>query len=207
MPSGITTNERLRCLRPVLQEWIAINDQLGEEWREFGGAPWWYNERALVSLFAGAIWRKGGKALEEYSEHKRGKQRKASGRIDLWFAFRNLEYMAEAKQCWLRTLTHSRALQKAIDSMSLAKDDVGSLNPDRMRRLALVFGAPMIPKRYLHDLPAQIEKMEAVAQDKSIGADAVAWIFPTLAKPPISSDGYICPGIILWIKEVRRSRR
>src|SRR4051812_1474895 len=93
-------NKRLRILKPVLEEWVKLNARLGRQWSSVKDAPWWYNERALVSLFAGAIWRCKGDAFEEFNEVKRGFKARPGGRIDLWFALRKKEFNAEAKQCW-----------------------------------------------------------------------------------------------------------
>lgn len=91
--------------------------------------------------------------------------------------------------------------------MDRAKLDAGNLKPDGMRRLAIVFGAVLVPKRLTHNLDDQTVAAEQLAADKKIKAGALAWVFPKLKKPLISSDGYALPGIIVWVKEVRRSKR
>lgn len=73
-----------------------------------------------------------------------------------------------------------------------------------MRRLAMVFGAVLIPKGLRRDIPRQVEAAVKLATQSEIEADAVAWVFPKLKRPLLSSDGYVLPGIIIWIKEVRR---
>jgi len=61
---------RLQILKPVLKEWLAlIEDPDAVHWPK-DDAPWWYNERALLSLFAGAIWKCEGWALEEFTTGK-----------------------------------------------------------------------------------------------------------------------------------------
>ena len=93
---------RLRSLRPVLQKWVALNRTLYQNWGK-KDCPWWYNERAILSIFAGAIWRSGGLAFEEFSNLKRKKSRrrnryrKYAGRSDLYFQIKSKEYVVEVK--------------------------------------------------------------------------------------------------------------
>jgi hypothetical protein len=207
MSDGVRiSSDQLECIRPILREWVKINERLGEEWSDVGDAPWWHIERALVSLFAGAIWRSRGDAFEEYAEDKRGERSRAGGRIDLWFSQRRgKDFKAEAKQCWVKSDSNAKSLEKVIECMESARRDAGNLSPDGMRRLAIVFGAALVPKHLNSDLPAQIESMVELAQNKSIKADAAAWVFPRLKRPLVSSDGFILPGIIIWLREVHRS--
>ncbi len=158
-------------------------------------------------MLAGAIWGKGGDAFEEYSEPKRGKHRKSSGRIDLWFTYQREDYKAEAKQCWVRPHREKESLDHICEVMSLAKGDAGSLDGDGMQRLAIVFGAVMIPKNHAERTGELLDAAIILAQDKKIGADAVAWTFPKLDKPLVDAKGRVYPGIIMWLKEVRRSPR
>lgn len=197
----------MRCLRKILGEWIALNNRLGRQWRRFGDLPWWHIERALVSLLAGAIWKSGGDAFEEYSEDKRGSRIRTSGRIDLWFSYRKEEFKAEAKQCWLRSHRPIEAFRHAQRFIKKAKHDAGKLNPDGMRRLAIVFGAVMFPKSRRDERAVHIKSAVALAKNKKLRADAVAWVFPKLNHELVSSDNYVLPGIIIWIKEVQRSRK
>ena len=62
---------------------------------------YWYNERATVGSLAGAIWRTGGFAVEEYREPKKRKGKHYMGRTDLWFSLGENNrkcYVVEAKQ-------------------------------------------------------------------------------------------------------------
>ena len=207
MNHGIETRRRLRGLRPILNKWVVLNRRLGCQWSIYNDAPWWHIERALVSVFAGAVWRCGGDAFEEYAENKRGDRRRASGRIDLWFLYRGQEFKAEAKQCWVRSDTKLGSLAQVERSMKRARRDAGNCAPDGIRRLAIVFGVALVLKRLRQKLPAQTDSLVELAKHKSIDADAVAWVFPKLKRPLVSSDGFILPGIIVWLKLVPRSPR
>ncbi|MBP6865771.1 MAG: hypothetical protein KBC32_10975 [Candidatus Didemnitutus sp.] len=204
---GVSANTRLKALRPVLEQWCAINSQLGREWALVKDAPWWYNERALVSVFAGSIWTYGGAALEEYAEVKRGDQTRNQGRIDLWFQLGQREFLAEAKKCWVDCSDKSRALVSVNEALAKAILDAGDIPPDGRPRLAMVFAVALIPTQFAENYADQITSLQAVAKSPKIKADARAWVFPKTSTPLRSSDGYFMPGIILWVKHVQRTRR
>ena len=99
-----------------------------------------------------------------------------------------------------------KARNEIMDSMKLAQRDAGNLRRDGMRYLAMVFGVVYTPERLGKELTSQIKSIEDLVTDKAIKADAVAWVFPKLKRSLVSSDNFILPGIIVWIKEVQRSR-
>ncbi len=204
---GVATNARLRGLRRILARWCAINDQLGREWAVVKDAPWWYNERALVSIFAGAIWQCGGVAFEEFAEEKRGQQSRSQGRIDLWFQLGRREFLAEAKKCWVDSSNKVKALKSANEALAKAVRDAGDIPPDGRPRLAMVFALAIIPTKHDGSYQDQIAALQKLAKDPEIRAEARAWVLPILSKPLKSSDDYFMPGIILWVKHVRRTRR
>ena len=66
-----------RDLRRAFVEWQKLMED--RSWYDEGDAPWWYNERAVMSLFVGAVWKSKGWAFEEYSTSKRFKTRRGRG--------------------------------------------------------------------------------------------------------------------------------
>jgi hypothetical protein len=90
-------------LKPALLEWQSM--QKLDWWDHKGDAPWWYNERASLSLFAGAVWKCRGWVFEEFSIKRRtattrGKYKRHSGRCDIMFGLGKIQFVGEAKQCW-----------------------------------------------------------------------------------------------------------
>src|SRR6266481_8755838 len=87
-----------------------MEDSSWWEWDKIPDAPWWYNERALLSQFAGAIWRCKGRALEEFVATKRELKlrRKARrkdtqgsrGDLEFWWPQDKFFYVSEAKLHW-----------------------------------------------------------------------------------------------------------
>ncbi|MGI2865329.1 hypothetical protein [Vibrio alginolyticus] len=95
---------------------------------------YFYNERANVSIFSGAIWRQQGYktlVLEEYSTDKEKLEsnnqdfgvRGYRGRRDLWFCLDDQQFRCEAKQLWwslenLNKHDFSNAIQLAVNEAS-----------------------------------------------------------------------------------------
>lgn len=203
MTAGIETNRRLRCLRPILHEWIALNRRLGRQWSRYNDVPWWYNERASLSVFAGAVWLAGEATFEEYSELKRTRKRLCSGRIALWFSRGQWEFWGEAKFCEIPFTRNAAQVKRINGWMGDAKADVGRCAPDGYtRRLAIVFGAPYLRPCEPPEMNGRVAWL--VDQAREVEHDALAWIFPNMKRLP-KAHGWISPGTIVWIKEVRRS--
>ena len=200
---GLHITRKTRCLRPILEKWITLNRMFGSRWmRVSGDAPWWYNERALLSVFVGAVWQSGEEAFEEFSEQKRRGKRLRPGRIDLWFSASSSEFWAEAKSLEIPLTRGSGQATKVSAVMKIAKEDVRRLAPDGYtRRLAVVFGTPYLLPCPRYKLDRRLEHM--LMQAHEVGHDAMAWIFPAMKRLPKTND-WICPGIIVWIKEVHR---
>jgi hypothetical protein len=200
---GVHTTNRTRCLRPILKRWISLNRMFGSRWtRMSGDAPWWYNERALLGVFVGAVWQSGEEAFEEYSEQKRRGKLLGPGRIDLWFSAGSSEFWAEAKSMEIPLTRGAGQATKVNSVMEIAKEDASRLTPDGYtRRLALVFGMPYLRPCPKSQLKRRLRHM--LMQAREVEHDAIAWIFPDMKRLP-KANGWVCPGIILWVKEVYR---
>src|SRR5262245_34034370 len=61
----VITIGALRSFEDLLWEWTSVIERVVRVWYQ-DDVPWWYNERASLSLFAGAIWKVGGIAFEEF---------------------------------------------------------------------------------------------------------------------------------------------
>ena len=193
---------RLPCLKPLLRKWISVNQRLGREWSTTGDAPWWYNERALLSVLAGAVWLCGDSAFEEYSESKKTRASMSTGRIDLWFSAGKQEFGAEAKMCQIPITENAGQVNGMRACMEKAKADVRRCSVhDYPRRLAIVFGAPYLRPCCKDHLKSRTEWL--VTQAMKVPHDGMAWVFPELKEPP-EINNWIHPGAIIWIKEVKR---
>ena len=121
-----TTNQDIQWLEPVLIQWLKIHRDYVEE-VNCKDALYWYNERANVSAFAGAMWKCGGFALEEFSAFKTDEtENSKKGRIDLYLESHGNAAVCEAKMTWIYLCeTHkqqkdfSSAISEAIKKASV----------------------------------------------------------------------------------------
>jgi hypothetical protein len=195
----------MKSLQPVLRCWQSLNED--SSWFEKEDAPWWYNERATLSQFAGAIWKQHGWVLEEFATWKFGERRKKyNGRGDIWFDYDDISYVGEAKQCWpILSGDVTKTLANIEPYVAEARRQAAQLASDGMTRLGMVFIAPRILKskeehmdRYLQDLLMNLCDFRFAV---------IAWTFPYRARvlqPPQEHHNhrYIYPGVILAITRV-----
>jgi hypothetical protein len=204
-PSDVcgTAQGPLPGLKPVLDEWLAL---MCSDWGK-EDAPWWYNERASVSQFAGAVWRRGGWVFEEYSVNRKSPAGKHDGcrrgRCDLMFEFGDMRVVAEAKQLWLPWTLRGSAFARVDHALRRAWLEVNTA-PDvsgHYRRFGLVFVAPWV-RRSLGSSPDVFDtRLRAFVDEMKTAYDAaiVAWAFPG-AKRWMRSKRYrgrYYPGVLM----------
>ena len=200
---------RLVCLRPILLRWIRLNQEIAGKWYRGNDVPWWYNERASLSVLAGAAWRSKGIAFEEYSDRKRFRSKRAdssfrsyAGRVDIYIEINRHYFIGEAKSCWPTIPTRSRNQSQYIERfLTAAKRDIRKSRPDGQRRLAIVFVSPIVSRKRKGSIQKHIN--EFVDQAKDTDADAVAWVFPNTVSNVVD-NGRLYPGTAVIIKEVRK---
>ena len=204
--SGIYCSKSTQILKGILQNWIRVNIDLLKLWQSYKDVPWWYNERANLSVFAGAIWKSGGNVFEEYKEHKRkitkmGKLSKTYfGRVDLYFTIQKYEFIAETKHTRDGISLNSDPLPMVEKLLNSACHDIRKVKPFKQRRLGITFIYPYVMKHDSNNLEQRIH--DWIKNIKKVNFDACAWIFPEISRV-ISDEKYICPGTALLIKEIK----
>ena len=208
-PSGIWCKNGLP-LRSVLKEWIEVTKELARNWKrsEKGDVPWWYNERANLSVFAGGVWRSGGRAFEEFSSEKKKRWKSTgrlhgsySGRVDLFFETRYGEkFYVEAKVCesGVQRASHKR-VPSIVTVLDVACEDAESPKQNAHRKLGMVFVKPYIQTKAITHLQDQVS--DWMKQIWNIEFDAMAWVFP-LSYSCGEIGQWKCPGVVVLIKEV-----
>lgn len=202
----------LSAIVPVLNQWQSIVENTAKLWAKDGDATWWYNERASLSLFAGAIWKCKGFAFEEFSverkiDTKRGSRRK-NGRCDIEFELKRKYYIAEAKQCWPTLGQHKEdAVQKVSSSLEQAEIQVAQVWEKGYHSLAMAFVIPRIPIGYTDETESSL--LGLASELGNLPKTTVAWVFPKATRqlrPPRTSPFYnlIYPGVILAITSCKR---
>jgi len=199
----------IHCFKAIYEEWIDLLTELAKQWKQGGDFPWWYNERASLSLFAGAIWLAGGHCLEEYSEKKREIRRQThrlgnpyTGRIDLYFSWHRFDFIAEAKATW-SGFTHGNksARHRLVGGLKEARNAIRGAEPDRrQRRLAILFARPYFKKRAEERIDELLNTWVASLAD--LDTSSYAWGFPQCVRHKYADDGNCYPGEAVLIREV-----
>jgi hypothetical protein len=193
---GCCTSRAFKSWEKPLSAWFSLLDEYAGIYTN-EDAAYWYNERATLSSFVGALWRTGAVALEEYrcSRHFGGQP--VAGRADLWFLLDRREYVVEAKQSWPprpRTLlARAEVLFDSATAQLHADLDGGS------SRVALLFVVPRLA-RQPDDGAFADEWIQAASQIK---ADVRAWYFPTTTRTLKSQRwSRFYPGVLLLARSV-----
>lgn len=202
---GSKVGQSLRAIQPILRTWLRVQNEYGE-YHSWDEASWIFNERASLSMFAAAVWRAGGIALEEYSIEKRlisrrrgaKRSRRSTGRCDLWFCINKHDFIVEAKPSW-PSLVRLENWDGIESTLSDALEAVSrNLRYARVRRLALVLIAPALAKHRRKDADALIRRF--IERLRLLRGCAVAWTFPVRARNRVYADLKLYPGAALLIK-------
>lgn len=193
--------QSLGILRPVLNEWIETNLRFVREWEDID-IPWWYNERASLSVLAGAVWTVGGLAFEEYSADKRtGQEGRPTyqGRNDLYLSVRKQHFIAEAKYIWSGAARVGPATTTHIQQkLKQACADIRKCRLRGHRRLGVLFAVPYIAMPHKERVKECVD--EWVAATKRVDCSCCAWVFPKESRN--FGQKFICPGAAVLIQEV-----
>ena len=199
-----------------MEEWPVAIDRFA---RITGGdVPYWYTERANSGILAGAAWRAGMIALEEYQVKKTGpatsagperKRKVWNGRCDLWIGSEHASVIIEAKQRW-RDLSSKNFIPLCLDTLKSAVEDAKSTKGTSEDAAAGIAFVPLYIKRkkapsvenldkYLESV---VEKCEEKIQTKEV--DLVAWCFPnSMREYTNQKTKNALPGVIIFGKGVK----
>lgn len=201
----IVKRGKLAHLKPVLQQWIKIMNQYQSKTEN--DAIWWYNERASLSSFAGAVWKSGGIAIEEASNPKKSRRRRSKkrrwGRADLSVEHNDSWYALEAKQVWV-SVNSSAAVNQIKAALSRAKGDVQRVHPYDAQRVAAVFISPWVPQSQKEDIVPLINNFISRLKEE-VNYDALATVFPRSGRKLYwKPDRCYYPGTVLLLRVPRR---
>lgn len=197
-------------LKPVLEKWCDLNRDFNAKLKE--DCPWWYNERASISILAAAAWQTAGfYALEEFSITK-GRKRADSerpGRCDLKIWTRSKNGLSfEAKQAWCK-LDKGIDLKRKYDDilkiyLANAKADAKRLKTRMGRRFGICFISPRIVAKEKDILAARLDELLDLLERRQ-QHDAIAWFFVEDPSLLVDKDtGRLYPGTIILLKEVKK---
>ena len=204
MKHDIYTNNP-KSIRPILENWLIAQGKYITKTNDY---PWWYNERASISILAASAWKTNNVALEEYCT-KKGihKNKIKNGRCDIYFTCGDECFAGEAKQAWIYSGMRSRISlrEKLNDGLENAKRRTSKLHKREGRRLAICFAIPYFPKEDKKNINKLINNfIEALNQSD---ATSYAYYFLTNNFDDCEGeDGYFYPGNAILIKEIKRGR-
>jgi hypothetical protein len=189
-------NNKIQWLKPILEQWLRVHRDYIEA-NDCDDSLFWYNERANVGALAGAIWRSGGYALEEFGTTKGKDEEASNGRVDLFFQYAGRESVAEAKQSWVYLAHNSRRdFRKLIDkTIKKAQDDITRTQNSLEHEFG--FGLAFLPT-YSKDPDTAKEAMERFhSYVKKTKCDFYVWLRNTSGEHLIGSKGDYCDAIAL----------
>jgi len=203
------TNEKLEPLRPVLDAWINCIIQYVELF-DGGDLPYWFNERANVSILSAAAWKAGMVALEEFPSDKVPQSSEdeeidsalcketnpKKGRCDLYLANSDVEFFVEAKVDYPKISDKSDCFRKGLSYIAQDRRNVGSQSSIH---LSALFCAPFSHKQRASE--QEISNHLNLALQEPM--DAHAWVIPSKAQETASHKGSYYPMVSLFLKIAR----
>jgi hypothetical protein len=190
---------RLQQWETLFEEWILTVERFCR--LSPGDAPYWYTERANVGLLAGAAWRCGWIALEEFQSDKSAQDLGWRGRLDLWLSSAAESYLVEAKQAWpylgdaTGITTATRALNEAH------ADAVNLVLTEPELRIGVAFCSPY--HQFRSQRGVEDELLRLLAEVQQIQCDAMAWCFPAATRALVDRRGEtVHPGVLLLARVV-----
>lgn len=194
--------------------------------------PWWYNERASLSVLAGAAWTiKDWFALEEFSTLKRlrtvtpgvDEGHLRNGRCDLFICSPRHSFALEAKQANQSIGDRSSGAQYVSRAIKAAWEDSGDLVcGEGDRRFGATFVVPTIPRSEVRPeggnlcqiCPQKVEQyLKSWLTDdpdfigQSLKSTQFAYIFPRVGNADYILGKRYYPGIVLILEERYRATR
>lgn len=205
---------RFTELKPVLKKWCGLNRvYINKTARD---CPWWYNERASISILAAAAWESGYPALEEFSTEKRKTKRNGHepGRCDLMIRVGSQDFQFEAKQVRARLGNKRKKDDIKIiwesieDSLNQARRDAGRLDSKGVTRLGVLFVSPIIPVGQSLGLDDRLDNLIELLKKKKKRKelDGISWFFAN-DRESFEDEDRVYPGVLLLIKEAYKFQK
>ena len=209
--SGYRIKKRkgLNHWHPLMEEFLLAIERYN---RVMGGEDsiYLYTERACVGALAGAAWRCGMVALEEFQfEKSSDKKDKYSGRADLYFASDRSEDFVEAKFGWV-SLRPNRALEDLFSERLNAAliDTEASRKDDEESTFSGIAFCPVYVTKTAETAEDQqiiIDQLihSAISAAENCEAHVYGWCFPKETRGFLWGDNYVNPGVIFLASNLR----
>ena len=189
-------NRKLKWIEPILKQWLRVHRDYIEA-NNCEDSLYWYNERANVGALAGAIWRSGGYALEEFGAMKGKGDDASKGRVDLFFQYAGRSSAVEAKQAWVYLAENSRKdFRSLIDkTVENARADIARTQDSLDHQFGL--GLSFLPT-YSNVLEESEDAMKRFYSEvTNTECDFYVWMRNVSGDNLISDKGEYCDAIAL----------
>lgn len=205
-------------LAEIFKEFDSIHKEYANKYSNFERGEfdlaYFYNERANVSIFAGAVWRQNPKdnlVLEEYScdkgnEYSSKNETNAStykGRRDLWFCLGGSQFRCEAKQkSWSLDQLEEKKLISAIE---LAGTESGKIDKKYIdsnnTALGLVFVTLKIKRSNLANASSYLVQLENLIKKHQGNNLFVHSLILDEVINSIGENSVLYPGVLVIVKK------
>lgn len=199
----VIPNKRFSIWENIIEEWSLLIERYCRVTP--GDAPYWYTERANIGVLAGACWRAGYVALEEF-QYKKGYRNKPKwpGRADLWFGSDKESIIVEAKHKFisLNSKDHIQTITPMLNSAKRNAEESKGGQHD-LTAIGMVFVPVYIPVSA--DENKIEDKIYALVDiiKKELAGKMVFWYFPSASRMLMgSSEKNYWPGLFVVAEEV-----
>lgn len=193
MQGMIISNPKLEFLRPVLERWFECIDRYNAV-RGDNDTPYWFDEKANLSLLSAAAWMADMVTLQQTPTRKQTEEGERNGRADLFIATSEERAYLQATQRWPRV--NSLNLTQALQDIT---SDAKRISYASDLKLGCLFVAPQ--KAQQSATPEELQDMVDDLQKEH--TCAVAWYFPYAYRKLHNETGNYHPGIAVLFKEAR----
>lgn len=201
-----TDSKKSPLFSKIISHYLKLNQKFAMEW-QWQDVPWWYNERANLSLIAASFWRIGGIAFEEYTSTKdfsiqhssRSKHTSYSGRNDLYAKYGKREMVFEAKRIYVTANSNSPIyIRRALDR---ACSDAKAIKHNGAIKYGILFAVPRFSLKNIYLIDEQINRW--IHNLKNVKYSAAGWIFPASSRISIHwQNKWHFPGVAVLIRKI-----
>ncbi|PMU07821.1 MULTISPECIES: hypothetical protein [unclassified Pseudomonas] len=193
MQGMIISNPKLEFLRPVLERWFDCIDRYNAV-RGDNETPYWFDEKANLSLLSAAAWMAEMVTLQQTPTRKQIEEGERNGRADLFISGSEERAYLQATQRWPRV--NNLNLTQALQDIT---SDAKRISYASDLKLGCLFVAPQ--KAQQSATPEELQDMVDDLQKEH--TCAVAWYFPYAYRKLRNETGNYHPGIAVLFKESR----
>lgn len=197
-------DRRMNHWHSLIEEWVLAHERYARF--SVDDAAYWYTERANIGVLAGAAWRCGMVAIEEFQTTKDnslssriGDRKTWKGRCDLWIARDGHQEIIEAKY---RPISLRSKMAGDIAAAALSRavgDAINSRWAEELYATGLVFLPVFSNVRFTESSDTLVAKIETLVEELwLLDPTLLAWCFPDATRKLLGPNRKCYwPGLIM----------